>query len=107
MADSAKPHPGALDPKEIVKRFKKVFGRAMTLTEERARSIGNNHTRYTILNAAKSGISRVDKQVPVCDKTQKYRFPGGRKMTSVERERVISLCERELQCGPLCWNDLS
>jgi hypothetical protein len=34
------------------------------------------------------------KQVPVCDKTQKYRFPGGRKMTSVERERVIALCEQ-------------
>jgi hypothetical protein len=36
MADSAKPHPAALDPEEIVKWFKKVFGRAMTLTERKA-----------------------------------------------------------------------
>jgi len=35
MADSAKPHPAALDPEEIVKRLKKVFGRAMTLTERK------------------------------------------------------------------------
>ena len=27
-------------------------------------------------------------------------------MTSVERERLIALCERELQCGLLCWKRL-
>jgi hypothetical protein len=64
MADSAKPHPAALDPEEIVKRLKKVFGRAMTLTERKVFFFPNepvpsenNHTRCTILNAAKSGIS--------------------------------------------------
>jgi hypothetical protein len=36
MADSAKPQPAALDPEEIEKRLKKVFGRAMTLTERKA-----------------------------------------------------------------------